>query len=75
MQGLGQAQGFTSQLQSLYNSLYSPGGGMPAAGGVPVGAPPAASGTGGQGMTLGSLSQFQPPKPKGPGHGAGGAWR
>jgi hypothetical protein len=34
MQGLGQAQGYTNQLQSLYNSLYSPGGGQAAAGGM-----------------------------------------
>jgi hypothetical protein len=46
MQGLGQAQGFTGQLQALYNSMYSPGGGAPAAGGMQMqpmgGAPPAA---------------------------------
>lgn len=41
MQGLGQAQGYTNQLQQLYNSVYSPGGGQPAAGGMPMqGGPP-----------------------------------
>jgi hypothetical protein len=34
MAGLQQAQGYTNQLQSLYNSLYSPGGDTPAAGGL-----------------------------------------
>ena len=33
MAGLGQAQGFVNNLQSLYNSIYSPGGGAPAMGG------------------------------------------
>lgn len=39
MQGLGQAQQYTGQLQSLYDSMYSPGGGAPAAGGMPMGPP------------------------------------
>ncbi len=40
MQGLGQAQQYTGQLQSLYNSMYSPGGGAPAAGGMQMGGAP-----------------------------------
>lgn len=39
MQGLGGALGYANNLQQLYNSIYSPGGGAPAAGGGPTGGP------------------------------------
>ncbi len=55
MAGLGEAQGYTNQLQGLYNSMYSPGGGAPAAGGLgSLGAGPSGGGApaGGAGMLL-----------------------
>ncbi len=61
MQGLGQAQGYTDQLQSLYNSMYSPGGGQMAAGGRGPQAP---------GIMQGAMQSLQPPPPA---HGAGPA--
>jgi hypothetical protein len=60
MQGLQHAEGYTNQLQDLYNSLYG-GGGHPAPGGVPTpgyGAAPGATGSG-------SAMQSLPPGPNG----------
>ena len=45
MQGLQQATGYTDQLQGLYNSMYSPGGGQMAAGGRGPQAPAMAQGS------------------------------
>lgn len=55
MAGLQQAQGYTNQLQALYNSLYSPGGGAPAAGGLSAAAMNAPSP--GAGMLLPNYQQ------------------
>ncbi len=52
MQGLGQATGYVDQLQGLYNSMYSPGGGAMAAGG---------SGPKAQQMGAGAMATLQPP--------------
>ncbi len=65
MGGLQQAQGFTNQLQSLYNSMYSPGGGAPAAGGMPMQPMGAAGAAPGASMLL--------PKPASPTQPAGGS--
>lgn len=61
MAGLQQAQGYTNQLQQLYNSIYSPGGGAPAAGGLSSLAPMAGGGQGG-----GASMLMGPPTQPGP---------
>jgi len=71
MQGLGQAQGYVQNLQSLYNSLYSPGGGQQAPGGAPVVTPPMGAAPG-SGSAMASLTP--PPGPSVVGQSASG-WR
>lgn len=60
MAGLGQAQGFVNNLQSLYNSIYSPGGGVPAPGGQPIAPPPQSEM---DKLSGNNLSQVTAPKP------------
>ncbi len=71
MQGLGQAQGYTNQLQSLYNSMYSPGGGQAAAGGMPAGGAMQAMGPQAGADMMMSHGGQQNPNP-GPATGGGG---
>ncbi len=61
MQGLQQAQGYTNQLQSLYNSIYSPGGGQAAAGGQTQGMLQSMGGPGGAGGPGGGMGMTLPP--------------
>lgn len=60
MQGLGMAQGYVGNLQALYNSIYSPGGGQVAPGGAPVGMPAMAQ----PGAGAGAMAQLAPPPQK-----------
>jgi hypothetical protein len=69
MAGLQQSQGFTNQLQSLYNSMYGGGGGQAAPGGLSAlpGVDPRL-GAGGQGHWRGQAPgtpMTPPPPPKG----------
>lgn len=55
MQGLQGALGYVNNLQSLYNQIYSPGGGKPAAGGAPT-----------QGPSPGAMAALSSPPPATP---------
>jgi hypothetical protein len=75
MQGLQQSQGYNNQLQSLYNSLYTPGHGQAAPGGMST----LPSANPGMGMTMASMqppSATPPPgAPKPSTQPGSGGWR